>query len=183
MILALACFSAITLAAGQESDSENRQRAGSTQFMAADLTEDQLILFVTMIDDFLYRFGLPLDDEDHAILTHISDSAGQWNEQAYGRYKFEAVKLCERAGIYDALGLAQEIVRIGDEYYGRYADRVRSEWSKLSESTRHQFIYFMERWGQPTYGRPWDLLSSIVQRLDSPRNVDEFWCRVARERL
>ena len=150
-----------------------------------ELSDDQLRIFVTKVQDFLYRFGQQLTEAEYEILNDLKKNSAVWNDQAYARFKHESVALCDRADSYDALGLAEEIYRIGEEYHQRYARRIRLELSQLSDVGYEQLQVYMWSREYSIPSTPWAVILSMLRENlgTSHRQTKKFWCQVANERL
>jgi hypothetical protein len=162
--------------------------SGTPQPTDIELSDDQLRIFVTKVRDFLYRFGQQLDQGDYEILNNLPENASIWNDQAYARFKHESVALCRRADSYDALGLADEIFRIGEEYHQRYSKRIRLELSQLSDIGYQRVREYMWNEDYQIHITPWAAVQFIQSMAGenagvAQRQIKKFWCQVANERL
>jgi hypothetical protein len=160
-------------------------RPSATDGSSPELSDEQLQYFVTNVGDFLYRFGGHLDEFDYSLLDDLTSNALVWYEQANARLKHEAVALCQRSESYSSLGLAEELNRIGEEFYGRYSDRIRTELSQLSDDAAPLVREYVWRSDFRATLRPWKVILKVIREGPDqpPDNLAKFVCEVANERL
>ena len=162
-----------------------RSTSGTLQPTNIELSDDQLRILVTKVQDFLYRFGQQFNQADYDILDDLPENASIWNGQAYARFKYESVALCRRADSYDRLGLADEIFRVGEEYHQRYSKRIRLELSQLSDVGYQRVREYMWNEDYRIHSTPWAVVQSMVRENagGAQPQIKKFWCQVANERL
>jgi len=149
-----------------------------------ELSDDQLQYFVENTEDFLYRLGGRLDQFDYELIEELPSRAAIWYDRAYARLKHEVAALCERTDQYDALGLAEELDRVGDEFTERYSDRVRQEVSQLPESVYGAVRNYVWASDVRVVSKPWEVILDMVRNAPQTREgIADFICKLAHERL